>query len=84
VKENALTTEANLEKVYTEMKRVRIERRTIEKTLETLAESLIPEEQISPDEVKELKALKREAEHGECIPLEQVLKRHGAKQVILF
>jgi hypothetical protein len=30
--------------------------------------------------MKELKALKREALRGECVPLEEVLKKHGAKK----
>jgi hypothetical protein len=42
--------------------------------------SLIPEEDVSPEEIEELKALKLEAERGECVPLEEVLKKHGVKQ----
>jgi predicted transcriptional regulator len=75
-----LTTEANLEKVYIEMKRVRLELKSIEKTLDNLAESLIPEEKITPKEIKELKALEREAKSGEHVSLEEVLKKHGAKK----
>ena len=73
-------TEANLDKVYAEVKRVRVKLESIEKTLESLKESLIPEEKVSPEEMKELKALKREALRGECVPLEEVLKKHGAKK----
>lgn len=40
---------------------------------------LIPEEKVTPEEMKELKALKLEALSGECIPFEEVLKTHGAK-----
>ena len=40
----------------------------------------LKEERISPEETKELKALKREALRGECVPLEEVLKKHGAKR----
>lgn len=75
-----MTTEANLEKVYLEMKRVRLELKSIEKTLDSLAESLIPEEKITPEEIKELKALEREAKSGERVSLEEVLKKHGAKK----
>jgi hypothetical protein len=71
-------TEADLERVFTEMKRVRLQLKSIEKTLEDLTESLIPEEKVSAQEIKELETLKREAEQGECIPLEEVLKKHGA------
>jgi hypothetical protein len=76
----ALTTEASLDKVYAEVKRVRAKLDSIEKTLESLKESMIPEEKVSPEEMKELEALKQEALHGECVPLEAVLKKHGAKK----
>jgi hypothetical protein len=74
-------TEADLEKVYTEMKRVRVELKSIERTLESLAESLIPKEKASPEEIKELESLRREAECGNSIPLEEVLKKHGVKKL---
>ena len=73
-------TEADLEKVYTEMRSVRIELKSIERTLESLAESLIPQEKVSPEEMKELESLRHEAESGECISLEEVLKKHGVKK----
>jgi hypothetical protein len=63
-----------LDKVYAEVKRVWAKLDSIEKTLESLKESLIPAEKVSPEEMKELKALKREALRGECVPLEGVLK----------
>ncbi len=63
------------------MKRVRLQLKSIEKTLEDLTESLIPEEKVSAQEMKELETLKHEAEQGECIPLEEVLKKHGAKKI---
>ncbi|MGD0994086.1 MAG: hypothetical protein ABR909_01015 [Candidatus Bathyarchaeia archaeon] len=75
-----MTTEANLDKVYAEVKRMRLELKSIEKSLESLVESLIPEEEVSPEEIEELKALKLEAERGECVPLEKVLKKNGVKQ----
>jgi hypothetical protein len=69
-----------LDKVYEELKRMRLELRSIEKSLDSLVESLIPEEKISSEEMKELEALKHEAEKGECVPLEEVLKKHGVKK----
>ena len=75
-----MATTANLEKVYTEMKRVRIELKSIEKTLDNLAESLIPVEKASPDEIKELKILRREAIAGECVSLEDVQKKNAKKK----
>jgi Zn-dependent M32 family carboxypeptidase len=72
-----VTTEASLDKVYAEVKRVRVKLESIEKTLESLVESLIPEEEISPEERKELREIEKEMERGECVPLEEVLKKHG-------
>jgi hypothetical protein len=77
-----LTTEASLDKVYAEVKRVRVKLESIEKTLESLKASMLPEETVSPEEIRELKALSREAKkHPEkLIPLEEVLRKHGAKK----
>ena len=75
-----MTTEVSLDKVYEEVKRMRLELKSIEKSLDSLVESLIPEEKISSEEMKELEALKHEAEKGECVPLEEVLKKHGVKK----
>ena len=75
-----MTTEASLDKVYAEVKRMRVKLESIEKTLESLRESLLPEEKIAPEEMEELETLKQEALRGECVPLEEVLKKHGAKK----
>ena len=74
-----LTTEASLDKVYAEVKRVRVKLESIEKTLESLVVSLLPEEEISPEERKELREIEKEMERGECVPLEEVIKKHGVK-----
>ncbi len=73
-------TEVSLDKVYAEVKRMRTELKSIEKALDSLVESLIPEEKVSPEEMKELKALKEEALRGECVSLEEVMKKHEAKK----
>jgi hypothetical protein len=76
-----LTTEVSLDKVYDEVKRVRLELKSIEKSLDSLVESLIPEgEELSPQEKKELDILSKEMDNGECIPLEQVMEKYGAPQ----
>jgi hypothetical protein len=36
-------------------------------------------EEISPEEMKELKTLKKEALNGNCVSFEDVLKEHEAK-----
>jgi hypothetical protein len=74
-----LTTEVSLDKVYEEVKRMRLELKTIEKSLDSLLESLIPEgEKLSPEEIKELDVLSKEMDEGECIPIEQVMEKYGA------
>ena len=75
-----MTTDVRLDKVYEEAKRMRLKLKSIEKSLDSLVESLIPEEKISSEEMEELQVLKQEAEQGEGVPLEEVLKKHGVKQ----
>ena len=67
-----MTSEVSLGKVYEEVKRVRLELKSIEKSLDSLVESLIPEEEISPEEVKELREIESEMNRGECVTLEVV------------
>jgi hypothetical protein len=74
-----VTAEPKLEDVYAEVKRMRIELKSLEKSLNNLSDMLIPEEKVTPKEIKELKTLKKEALNGECIPFEEVLKKHRAK-----
>ncbi len=66
-----LTTEADLGKVYAEMKRVRVELQTIEKTLEALVDSMLPTGKLSPEEKAELRQIEEEMNRGECISLEE-------------
>jgi hypothetical protein len=74
-----LTTEVNLDKVYQEVKRMRQELKTIENSLDSLLESLIPEgEELSGEEANELDVLSKEIDEGECVSLEQVMAKCGA------
>ena len=75
-----MTTEVSLDKVYEEVKRMRLELRSIEKSLDILVESLIPEEKISQEEEKELRQIEAEMESGECVTLEEVKRKYGAKK----
>jgi hypothetical protein len=75
-------TKASLDQVYTEVKRMRLELKSLEKSLANLADMLIPEEEVSPKEVKELKIQRKEALSGECVSFEDVLKKHGAKPLV--
>ena len=65
----------NLEKVYAEMKRVRLELKSIEHTLSDLADAMLPLEKMSSKEKKELRTIDREMTHGECVSLEEVKSR---------
>ncbi len=65
--------------MYAEVKRMRMELKSLEKSLDALTKLLIPEEKVTSEEVKELNALKKEALRGECVSFEEVLKKHGAK-----
>ena len=76
-----MTTEVTLDKVYEEVKRMRGELKSIEKSLDNLLESLIPEvKELSPSQIEELQALSKEAAEGQCIPLEDVLSKHGVER----
>ena len=76
-----LTTEVSLGKVYEEVKRIKLELKTIEKSLDSLLESLIPQgEELSPEETKELDILSKEIDEGNCVPIEQVIKKYGAQK----
>ena len=76
-------TQVSVEEVYAEVKRMRTQLKSLEKNLDNLAAMLIPEEKATPEEMKELKALKKEAQQGECVSMEDVLKKHGAKKTCL-
>jgi hypothetical protein len=72
-------TEASLDQIYTEVLRMRLEFKSLEKSLANLAEMLIPEEEVTPEEVKELNILRKEALSGKCVSFEDVFKKYGAK-----
>ena len=76
-----MVSETTLDKVFSEVKRMRLELKSIEKTLESLVESLIPEEEISPKERKEIRRAEKEMERGECITFEDAQKKLGAKKL---
>ena len=74
-------TEASLDQVYAEVKRMRLELKSLEKSLDSIAERLVPEEKVTPEELRELAALNKEALSGECISFEDVLNKQGQKDV---
>ena len=74
-------SEATLDKVFSEVKRVRLELKSIERTLENLVESLMPEEEISPKERKEIRQIEREMAQGKCVTFEEAQKKFGARKL---
>lgn len=72
-------TKTGLKKVYTEVKRMRLELKSMEETLEKLLESLIPEEEPSPQDAKELQEIKQDKGTEEFIPIEEIERKCGAK-----
>ena len=73
-------TEVTLDQVYAEVKRMQRKLKSLEKKINSLSSSPIPEEKVTPEEMKELKTLKEGALQGECVSLEEVMKKHGAKK----
>jgi len=56
---------------------VRLE--SIEKALEALMDMVLPEEEISEEEWKEIKEVEVEIERGKCLPLEDVRRKYGQR-----
>jgi|YelNatPaOPRAMG01_1025707.scaffolds.fasta_scaffold30673_8 hypothetical protein len=72
-------SQVSLEDIYAELKNVSSKLESVEKTLETLIIMMLPEEEISEDELKEIEEAEAEIERGEYIPLEELLKEHGVE-----
>ena len=68
-------TQVSLGQVFNEIKRMQLELKTIEQSLDNLAESLIPEgEKLSPDEIKELDVLEKEWKKGNAFHWRKCLR----------
>jgi len=72
-------SQVSLEDVYGEVKRVNRRLESIEKALEVLMDMVLPEEEISEEEWREIEEIEAEMERGECVPLEDVRRKHGVK-----
>jgi len=71
-------TQVILKDVYTEVKRVNMRLESLERALETLMDMVLPEEEISEEEWKEITEIEEEIEKGKSVSLEEVRKKHGA------
>lgn len=72
-------SQVSLEDVYCEVKRVNRRLESIEKALEVLMDMVLPEEEISEEEWREIEEIETEMERGECLPLEDVRRKHGVQ-----
>ena len=66
-------TQVSLKDVYTEVKRVNMRLESLERALETLMDMVLPEEEISEEEWKEIKEIEEETEKGKA----SLSKRYG-------
>lgn len=78
--EEQVMSQANLEKVFAEVRKVKVRLESIEKTLESLVDTLLPEEEVSQREWKEIDETEREVKSGEYVSLEEVRRKYGAKR----
>jgi predicted aspartyl protease len=67
--EEQLMSQVDLEKVFAEVRKVRVRLESIEKTLENLVDALLPEEEISQREWKEIDEIEREMKRGEYVSI---------------
>ncbi|MBO3840428.1 MAG: hypothetical protein QXS66_08420 [Thermoproteota archaeon] len=72
-------SQVTLEDVYAELKNVSARLESMEKTLETLVIMMLPEEEISEEELKEIEEAEAEIERGEYVTLEELMKECGVE-----
>ncbi|MEM2088325.1 MAG: hypothetical protein QXU11_00050 [Thermoproteota archaeon] len=72
-------SQVSLEDVYAELKNVSARLESMEKTLETLVIMMLPEEEISEEELKEIEEAEAEIERGEYVTLEELMKECGVE-----
>ena len=78
--EELVLSQVSLKKVFAEVRKVRVSLESIERTLESLVDALIPEEEMSQGEWKEIDEVEREVKRGEGVSLEEVRRKYGAKK----
>src|SRR4030042_5145145 len=72
-------TETTFEDVYSEVKKVNRRLDSMEKTLRALMTMLLPEEEISEEEWREITAIDEEMVRGEYTTFTELKKKHGVK-----
>ena len=71
-------TQATFDDVYAEVKRLNKRLDSMERTLRALVTMVLPEEELSEDEWKDIKEIEAEMKRGECITLNELTKKYGA------
>ena len=72
-------SQVSLEDVYSEVKKVNTRLESMGKALEALMDMVLPEEETSEEEWKEIKEIEAEIEGGKCVPLEEVRRKYGVR-----
>jgi len=74
-----LSQEISLADIYEEIKKVNTRLESIERILEVIVERSLPEEEISEEELKEIREIDKEIERGEYVTLDEMKKKYGFK-----
>ena len=67
-------TQASFDDVIAEVKKVNQRLESIERALASMMTMLMPEEELSPEEWKELETIEAEMKNGQTVPLEELEK----------
>jgi len=67
-------TQATFDAIIAEVKKVNQRLESIERALASMMTMLMPEEELSPEEWKELESIEAEMKSGQTVPLEELEK----------
>jgi len=67
-------TQATFDDIIAEVKKVNQRLESIERALASMMTMLMPEEELSPEEWKELESIEAEMKSGKTVPLEELEK----------
>jgi len=74
-----LSQTVSLADIYEEIKKVNTRLESIERILEVIVERSLPEEEISEEELKEIREIEKEIERDEYVTLDEMKKKYGFK-----
>ncbi|MHA1713216.1 MAG: hypothetical protein ACTSW4_04120 [Candidatus Ranarchaeia archaeon] len=70
-------SQISLNDVYMEVKRVNTRLESIERILEDMIEKMLPEEELTEEEWKEIDETEKEVQKGERLTIEAIKKKYG-------